>query len=87
MIIKMFKELSDNYKELSGNYNSVKKKIETINKKQEEMKNSISEIFKKIHQKEIKAGWVKQRTESASRKTKKKEIPRQSNKMKKTGKV
>ena len=33
MIIKMLKELTDNYKELSENYNSMKKQIETINKK------------------------------------------------------
>ena len=44
MVIKMLKELRDNYKELSKNYNSMKKKIETINKKQEEMNNTISEI-------------------------------------------
>ena len=47
MVIRMLKELSDNYKDLSGNYNRMKKGIETINKNQEEMKNIISEI--KIH--------------------------------------
>ena len=31
MVIRMLKELSDNYKELSGNYNSLKKEIETMN--------------------------------------------------------
>ena len=46
MVIRMLKELSDNYKELSGNYNRMKKEIETINKNQEEMKNTISEIKK-----------------------------------------
>ena len=44
MVIRMLKELSDNYKELNGNYNSMKKGIDTINKNQEEMKNTISEI-------------------------------------------
>ena len=44
MVIKMLKELTDNYKELSKNYISMKKEIETINKNQEEMNNEISEI-------------------------------------------
>ena len=44
MVIRMLKELSDNYKELSGNYRSMKKEIETMNKNQEEMKNATSEI-------------------------------------------
>ena len=35
MVIRMLKELTDNYKELSENYNSIKKEIETINKNQE----------------------------------------------------
>ena len=48
MVIKMLKELTDNYKELSENYNSMKKEIETINKNQEEMNDKISEI-KKTH--------------------------------------
>ena len=47
MVIRMLKELTDNYKELSENYNSMKKEIETISKTQEEMKNTISEIKKK----------------------------------------
>ena len=34
MVIRMLKELTDNYKELSENYNSMKKEIETINKKE-----------------------------------------------------
>ena len=51
MVIKMFKENTDNYKELSENYNSMKKEIETINKNQEEMKNTIS---KKKKQKKTK---------------------------------
>ena len=38
MVIKMLKELTDNYKELSENYNSMLKDIETINQNQEEMK-------------------------------------------------
>ena len=32
MVIRMLKELTDNYKELSEKYNSMKKEIETINK-------------------------------------------------------
>ena len=44
MVVRMLKELTDNYKELSGNYNSMKKEIETINKNQEEMKNTIYEM-------------------------------------------
>ena len=40
MVIKMLKELTDNYKDLSEN--SMKKEIETINKNQEEMNNKIS---------------------------------------------
>ena len=44
MVIRMLKELRDNYKELSGNYNDIKKEIETINKNQEDMKNIIFEI-------------------------------------------
>ena len=44
MVIKMLKELTDNYKELSENYISMKKEIETINKNQEEMNNKILEI-------------------------------------------
>ena len=47
MVIKMLKELTDNYKELSENYISMKNEIETINKTQEEMSNKISEIKKK----------------------------------------
>ena len=34
LVVKMDKELTDNYKELSENYNSMKKEIETINKKE-----------------------------------------------------
>ena len=48
MIIRMLKELADNYKELSENYNSVKKEIELINKNQEEMNNRISKIKNKL---------------------------------------
>ena len=44
MVIKMLKELTDNYKELRDNYISMKKEIETINEAQEEMKNTISEL-------------------------------------------
>ena len=44
MIIRMFKECTDNYKELSENYNSMRKEIETINKNQELMKNIIYDI-------------------------------------------
>ena len=42
MVMRMLKELTDNYRELSGNYNNMKKEIETINKNQEDMKNTIS---------------------------------------------
>ena len=44
MVIKMFKELTDNYKELSEKYISMKKEIETINKKHEKNKQKILEI-------------------------------------------
>ena len=44
IVIKMLKELTDNYKELSENYNSMKREIEAINNNQEEMNNKISEI-------------------------------------------
>ena len=30
MVIRMFKELSENYKKLNENYNSIKKHIETV---------------------------------------------------------
>ena len=46
MVLRMLKELNDNYKELSGKYNSMKEEFETVNKKQEEMQNTI--IEKKI---------------------------------------
>ena len=36
MVVRMLKELTDNYRKLSENYNSMKKGIETINKIQEE---------------------------------------------------
>ena len=32
MVVRMLKELTDNYKELNENYNSIKKEIVTINK-------------------------------------------------------
>ena len=44
MVIRMLKELIENYKELGQNYNSMKKEIKTINENQEEMKNIISKI-------------------------------------------
>ena len=44
MVIRMLKELTDNYKEMRENYNSMEKEIQTINKNQEEMKNTISEM-------------------------------------------
>ena len=43
MVIRMLKELSDNYKELCGNNKNIYKDIETANKNQKEMKNTISE--------------------------------------------
>ena len=55
IVIRMLKELTDNYKELNKNYNSVKTDIETINKNQEAMKNTISEEYEK----ELQAGWMK----------------------------
>ena len=48
MVIKMLKELTENYKELSENYISMEKEIETINKNHEEMNNKISEIKKTL---------------------------------------
>ena len=44
MVIRMLKELIENYKELSGNYISMKKDIESMNKNQEEMRNTISKM-------------------------------------------
>ena len=44
MVIRMLKELTDNYKELSEKYNSVKTEIETIKKIQEEVKNKFFEM-------------------------------------------
>ena len=46
MVIRLLKELTDNYTEPSENNNSMKKKIQTIYKNQEEIKNTISEIKK-----------------------------------------
>ena len=46
MIVKMLKELSDNYKEMSGNYNSMRKEAETINKNKEEIQYILSQIKK-----------------------------------------
>ena len=42
MVVRLLKELTDNYKKPSENYNSIKKEIETVNKNQVEMKNTIS---------------------------------------------
>ena len=67
MVIRMLKKLTDNYKEWSENCNSMKKEIETINKNQEDMKNTISEI--KTTLEGITTGWMKQRTELVSWKT------------------
>ena len=69
MVIRMLKELTDNYKELSGNYNSMKKEIETINKNQEEMKNTVSEIKKKKTLEGITSRLDEERPELVSRKT------------------
>ena len=44
LVIRMLKELSENYKKLSGNYISMKKDIETMKENQVEMKNIISEM-------------------------------------------
>ena len=67
MVIRMIKELTDNYKELSENYKSMRKERETINNNQEVMKNTIS--GGKTHLKELQAGWMKHRTELVSCKT------------------
>ena len=56
MVIRMFKELTDNYKELSKNYNSMKKETEIINKNEEEMKNTVSEIKKHTRRNYKQAG-------------------------------
>ena len=48
MVIRMLKELTENYKELSGKYNSMKKEIETIKNKGEK-KNTMSEIKTHTH--------------------------------------
>ena len=44
MVIRILKELTDNYKKLSKNYSIMKKEIETINENQEKMKNTVSDI-------------------------------------------
>ena len=44
MVIRMLKELSENYKELSENYISMKKNIETMNKNHLEIKNTIFDM-------------------------------------------
>ena len=44
MVIKMLKELNENYIELSGNNIIMKRDIETMNKNQLEMKIAISEM-------------------------------------------
>ena len=46
MVLRMLKELMDNYKELTGNYSNMKRKLETVNNNQKEMMNTISEIKK-----------------------------------------
>ena len=68
MVIRMLKEHTDNYKELSGYYDTMKNERETVNRNPEEMKNTISDI-KKIQWKELQTGWMKQRTELVSWKT------------------
>ena len=58
MVIKMLKELTDNYKELTGNYNSMEKETETINNNQEEVKyisdikNTLAEITIMLNEEE-----------------------------------
>ena len=44
VVIRVFKEITDNYKELNENYNSMKKEIETIIKNPEEANSIIYEI-------------------------------------------
>ena len=56
MVIKMLKQLTDNYKELKENYISMKRKIEIINKNQEEMNNKMTEIKKNSRKNYNKAG-------------------------------
>ena len=44
MVIRVLKELSENYEELCENYMSMKKDIDTMNKNRLEMKNAMSEM-------------------------------------------
>ena len=44
MVIRMLKEIGENFKEFIENYSSTKKDIETINKSQSEIKNTIYEM-------------------------------------------
>ena len=67
MVIRMLKELSENYKDLSGNYINMKKDIETMNKNQSEMKNTISEMKNTL--KKLKLNQMKQRIKSVIWKT------------------
>lgn len=62
-VIRILKQLSENYKELRGNYNSMKKDIETMDKNQLERR--IPYLTSRLHWKELKVGWMKQRIELA----------------------
>lgn len=44
MVIRMIKELSENYKVFSGNCNNMKTYIDTIKRNQSELKNTIPEM-------------------------------------------
>ena len=48
MVIRIFREISEDYKELSGNYSSMKRDIETVNWNQEKMKDTIYRMKKYI---------------------------------------
>ena len=59
MIIKMvkelsenYKELSENYRELSQNYHNLKKDIETIKKNKSEMKDTLEGINSRVDEAE-----------------------------------
>ena len=59
MVIKMLKELSENFNEEIA---SINKSIESIKKKQSEMKNTISEMKNTLEG--INGSWMKQRIKS-----------------------
>ena len=72
MVLRMLKELIDNYQDLSESYNSIKRDVETTNKHQKKMKKT----FEKKINKGLQASWMKQNTELVSWKTRWKETSR-----------